>query len=74
MGQRITFQFEYGPDASYGQTTDSTYAGLQNVPRTVFANVNGLRPATTYHYRVVAVNEEGESFGADATFRTAPNN
>jgi len=74
MGRRTTFHFEYGPDASYGQTTDSTYAGLQNVPRTVFANVNGLRPATTYHYRVVAVNEEGESFGADATFRTAPNN
>lgn len=27
MGQRMTFQFEYGPDASYGQTTEPTYAG-----------------------------------------------
>ena len=72
MGQRTKFHFEYGPDASYGQTTEPTYAGLQVVPRTVFANVSGLRPATTYHYRVVAVNEEGESHGPDATFRTMP--
>ena len=72
MGRRTTFHFEYGYDASYGQTTEPTYAGLQLVPRTVFANVTGLRAAMTYHYRVVAVNEKGESRGPDAIFRTIP--
>ena len=33
--------------------------------------MTGLSPATTYHFRVKAVNSPGESDGADQTFTTA---
>jgi len=34
--------------------------------------VTGLSPSTTYHYRSVANNTDGESYGSDMTFRTMP--
>jgi len=37
----------------------------------VSAAVTGLRPDTTYHVRVVAINGSGTSHGEDRTFRTA---
>jgi hypothetical protein len=71
LGLRTQFWFEYGLDKSYGLTSSKTYGGLEGTPRLAFANLTGLRPATTYHYRLIASNEEGTSIGADATFRTA---
>ena len=35
-----------------------------------FAELRDLKPGTTYHYRLVGVNETGRAEGADATFRT----
>ena len=35
-------------------------------------DLSALSPATTYHYRIVAVNGDGTSFGNDQTFRTLP--
>ena len=32
--------------------------------------VAGARPATVYHYRIVAVNADGTTLGADRTFKT----
>src|SRR5262249_52360014 len=32
--------------------------------------VNGLIPGTTYHYRIVATNDAGVTFGADKVFST----
>lgn len=32
--------------------------------------VENLQPATTYHYRLVAVNEDGTTYGPDQTFTT----
>jgi hypothetical protein len=32
--------------------------------------LTGLQPGTTYHYRIVAQNEDGTVFGADQTFAT----
>jgi len=34
------------------------------------ATLTGLSPGTTYHYRAVANNSDGESYGSDATFTT----
>ena len=33
-----------------------------------FATLTGLKPDAEYHYRVVAVNEAGTSYGEDASF------
>ena len=34
--------------------------------------IQRLQPGTLYHYRLVATNTAGTSYGADRTFRTAP--
>lgn len=72
MGRRTTFHFEYGLDKTYGHASPPTYAGLQDVPRIAFADLDGLECDTTYHYRLVATNDVGEIHSSDATFRTAP--
>ena len=35
------------------------------------AFLSGLAPATTYHFRVVAINAAGTTLGADRTFTTS---
>jgi hypothetical protein len=42
-----------------------------NVP--VQADLGGLNPNTTYHYRLMATNASGTSFGADQTLTTLDN-
>jgi hypothetical protein len=64
-----TWYFEYGTTTSYGRSTTSQVAlGAPPVP--VSIEVAGLRPRTTYHYRLVASNSVGTARGADATFTT----
>jgi hypothetical protein len=71
LGKRTTFYFEYGLDATYGMRTVEQYGGLQITPRLAAAVLVGLKPDTTYHYRLVGVNDEGTSVGEDAMFHTA---
>ena len=47
-----------------------TFAGLQPTMRTVVDSLEDLEPGTTYHYRLVAVNQHGVTCGDDATFTT----
>ena len=68
-----TYRFEYGTTAAYGQTTAAlpegrTLGGDSYVP--VSGVLGGLAPETQYHYRVVAGNGHGTTFGRDRTFRT----
>jgi hypothetical protein len=46
--------------------------GPQEGPVTVSALVHGLRPGTTYRYRILAVNASGASYGAIREFSTLP--
>jgi hypothetical protein len=64
--------FQYGTSTSYGAEVpcNQTVTGTGNSPTTVTAAVAGLAPGTTYHYRVVASNGDGTSYGADQTFTT----
>jgi hypothetical protein len=48
--------------------------GSQSTPRSAFGQLTGLKPATKYHYRLVAANAHGTTHGADAAFETAPAN
>jgi hypothetical protein len=70
LGEAAQFFIEYGPDTKYGSKTALGWAGQQAAPRLVFVELKGLKPATTYHYRVGATNATGTGHGADATFRT----
>jgi phosphodiesterase/alkaline phosphatase D-like protein len=68
------FYFEWGTDSSYGNVTvlaPGADDGVHSGPRTISANVSGLQPETSYHYRVVASNVGGTSKGEDRTFKTA---
>jgi hypothetical protein len=71
LGHDTRFYFEYGTDASYGSKSPEIYGGHMIGPRSAFVTVSGLKPGTTYHYRLVAVNDQGTTTGADATFTTA---
>ena len=69
--QATYYYFEYGPSADYGMTTDTEYAGSSYDLMRVSAEVEGLKPATEYHYRLVAENTSGITFGPDTVFVTA---
>jgi len=70
-----TFYFEWGPTASYGSTTgppggEPVQSGTGST--TVSAEIAGLTVYTSYHYRLVATNAEGTTYGADESVTTAP--
>src|SRR3954451_19329933 len=69
-----TWWFEYGTTKSYGQTTPVGVGLLGDDWASVVANVSGLQPDTTYHYRVVASNALGIKQAGDKTFKTAKAN
>jgi uncharacterized protein (TIGR02145 family) len=63
--------FEYGTSTSYGQSLTSAQNPITgNSITNVSADLSGLTPGTTYHYRVVAVNSIGTTNGNDLTFTT----
>jgi hypothetical protein len=66
-----TTYFQWGTTTSYGSTTASQSIGSGSLAVNVSANLSGLSPSTTYHYRLVASNSLGTINGADATFTTA---
>ncbi len=72
-GLRTGYRFEYGPSESYGASLPvpegQVGAGL-TASRVVSVQPQGLRPVTTYHYRLVAANEFGTAHGEDKTFTT----
>jgi hypothetical protein len=64
---------DWGTDTTYKQGTavpcdQSAGSGTSNIP--VSAELTGLTPGTTYHYRFVAENTEGIAYGGDRTFTT----
>jgi len=68
-GLTTTVHFEYGLTTSYGHTTaNRNFTG--NTTQAVSANITGLTPNTTYHFRIVGTNSGGTHFGNDRTFTT----
>jgi ABC-type phosphate transport system substrate-binding protein len=61
-------EFEYGPTVSYGSTVPCTPApGSGESAVAVSAALQKLSPQT-YHYRIVATNPTGTSYGSDQSF------
>jgi hypothetical protein len=78
-GASSSAYFQYGTTSSYGATTAPNELALlvpgygaplpPGTPN-VIAALSGLAPSTTYHYRLVASNSGGVSYGADQSFTT----
>ena len=68
-GLTTTVYFQYGTTTSYGLTT-AIQSKTGNTYQNVAANISGLTASTTYHFRVVASNSAGTTYGADRTFTT----
>lgn len=70
-GRDTTFYFEYGASTSYGTKTAVKSAGSATTPQPESAAISGLQAGHTYHFRIVASSDAGESLGKDATFTTS---
>jgi hypothetical protein len=68
------YWFEYGETEAYGTkiplTGESVGSGSTNVA--VSQTPTGLVKHTEFHFRIVAKNEGGTSFGKDEKFKTEP--
>ncbi len=64
------YYFQWGLTNSYGNTTpvETLSPSLEN--SSVKATISKLGSETTYHYRVVAENSTGSTYGYDGTFTT----
>jgi hypothetical protein len=63
--------FEYGLTTNYGGSTAITNVGRGTNALSLSQDLDGLLPATNYHYRLVATNFGGTSLGVDMVFQTA---
>ncbi len=82
-GLATTYRFDYGTNTAYAATaskpgtsftataaTPTQSAGSGTADQGVSAALSGLRPSTTYHYRVLAISAAGTTSGGDRTFLT----
>jgi hypothetical protein len=67
-GAGTTYHVEYGPTAGYGRSTPETDFGFGFDG--VYEQVDFLSPSTTYHARIVARNQSGETASDDVVFTT----
>jgi hypothetical protein len=66
-----TVSFEYGLTATYGLSVAAVPGTVTGMTGTsVSANLAGLLTGSTYHFRVVATNAAGTSYGSDLSFLT----
>jgi hypothetical protein len=67
------FQFEYGTTETYGTKIPIPAESIgPGGAAAVEKGLKGLKPSTTYHYRLTAENEVGIVQGADRSFTTLP--
>lgn len=69
-GEPCEYQFEYGLDTSYGNSTG--WLGSHVTGDTFGRVITGLINGRTYHYRVQVRNSAGTFTGGDKTFFTSP--
>lgn len=71
----VNVSFEYGLDATYGESTAALPATAGGMGTTAAsARLAGLKPSTTYHFRIVVEGTGGIVRGEDRTFTTLSDN
>ncbi len=71
-GLQTNAYFEYGATTGYGIATSNTNMGNTMQTLSIGTTITGLIRNTTYHFRLVAANCAGTSFGGDVAFTTLP--
>ena len=69
-GLDTTCYWQYGPTTAYGSQTQGGDIGAGPAPAMATVPVSGLAPGTTYHYRLVAQNSYGTTYGYDSQMTT----
>lgn len=69
-GSQTIYYFEYGTTTNYGSRTSNQTLSAMFYDDSVGRAVSGLTFDTTYHFRAVASNSVGVTYGADFTFVT----
>ena len=67
-----TYHFDFGTTTAYGNFTVAASAGEGGLAGAVAAALSKLKPATLYHFRLVASNAAGTVVGNDQTLTTRP--
>jgi hypothetical protein len=70
-GLSTNWYFDYGTSTSYGTRTPTKSAGSSGSAQSESASLTKLKVATVYHYRLVASNSAGTTYGADHSFSTS---
>ncbi len=70
-GSSTSYYFQYGTTTAYGSSTPagSLSSGTSSV--SVKTAASSLSASTTYHFRLVASNAFGTSYGGDSSFKTS---
>jgi hypothetical protein len=69
-GYDTHYHFQYGPTMAYGWTTPEIDAGGSSSEIAAKSTIYGLQAGTPYHYRLVASNAVGTTYGSDQTATT----
>jgi hypothetical protein len=70
-GMSTVVTFEYGTTTSYGTAIPATQSPVTGpAPSRVSALAADLKAGTNYHYRIVATNDEGTTYGGDVNFKS----
>jgi hypothetical protein len=74
--QLTNCHFEYGTSTAYGQSVPCVPSAASippdSNPHAVSAQISGLEPGATYHFRLVAGNENGSNPAGDQSFSPPP--
>jgi hypothetical protein len=71
-GLASTVRFQWGSSRHYRHRTPARAIGGGDSDVPVGVTLKRLQPGRTYHFRVVAINNDGTTAGADATFKVPP--
>ncbi len=69
-GPEAEYYFEYGTTTSYGSSTNRGHVGYGTKAVAESATIIGLKPGTTYHYRIVASSPGVTVEGSDQILTT----